>query len=61
MSSNKEKETPADIIREQIELLKTEKELTAMLEKINEHYNQLLVSTEGLFAKLDHTIWVRCL
>lgn len=46
MSSNKEKQIPgqAEITREQLNLLKTEKEIKEALEKISEQYNQLLVS-----------------
>lgn len=34
----------AQIIREQLELVKTEKEIKQMLEKINNQINQLMVS-----------------
>lgn len=35
-----------DIMKEQLELVKTEKELKEMIEKINLSLNQLLVSTK---------------
>lgn len=46
MASNKKQSTPimSEIIREQIQLVKTEKELKSLLEKVNDQINQLLVS-----------------
>lgn len=47
MSPKRKKRSPpanAEIIREQILLLKTEKELKSSLEKIKENINKLLVS-----------------
>lgn len=32
-----------DIVREQIQLVKTERELTALIDKVNDQINQLLV------------------
>lgn len=45
MATNKKQAAPAvsEIIREQIQLAKTEKELKTLLEKVNDHINQLLV------------------
>lgn len=65
MSSKKGKETTrnAEISREQMELLTTEKELKALLKKINEHNNQLLVSLVFfyLIAKGLHTFDIQSL
>lgn len=47
MAPKKRKRAPpanAEILREQIQLLKTEKELKTTLEKVNEQINKLLVS-----------------
>lgn len=46
MAPKKRKRAPpanAEIVREQIQLLKTEKELKTTLEKVNEQINKLLV------------------
>lgn len=47
-----------DIMKEQLELVKTEKELKEMIEKINLSLNQLLVSKISLFrnTRLPYTI-----
>lgn len=48
MSSKKKKQPPSantEILREQIQLVKAEKELKSALEKVNEQINKLLVST----------------
>lgn len=49
MSPKKRKRAPpanAEIVREQIQLMKTEKELKTTLEQVNEQINKLLVSHE---------------
>lgn len=49
MSPKKRKRAPpanAEIVREQIQLMKTEKELKTTLEQVNEQINKLLVSYE---------------
>lgn len=48
MSSKKKKQPPSantEILREQIQLVKAEKELKLALEKVKEQMNKLLVST----------------
>lgn len=46
MPSNKNRPaySVSEIVREQFQLVKTERELKAMLDKVNDHINQLLVS-----------------
>lgn len=51
MSQKKKKQVPpanAEIIREQIQLVKTEKELKSALENVNEQINKLLVSIKSV-------------
>lgn len=50
MSANKNRpsQSLSEIVREQIQLVKTEREIKALLDKINDQINQLLVSSNQM-------------
>lgn len=50
MSTNKNRpsQSLSEIVREQIQLVKTEREIKTLLDKINDQINQLLVNFESI-------------